>query len=76
MGFNVLEQVGMDIMHDILEGVGKYDLAFLISYYVEDLENFTLQVLNERIVCFDYGLDRGSKPCVGTSYRTFKKNKY
>ncbi|KAF0700218.1 MULE domain-containing protein, partial [Aphis craccivora] len=64
LGFNVLEQVGMDIMHDILEGVGKYDLAFLISYYVEDLKIFTLQVLNERIVCFDYWPDRGSKPCV------------
>lgn len=31
IGFNVLNQVGVDIMHDILDGVGKYDLAFLIG---------------------------------------------
>ncbi|XP_022166134.1 uncharacterized protein LOC111030773, partial [Myzus persicae] len=63
-GFNVLDQVGMDVMHDILEGVGKYDLAFLILYYVEDLKLFSLQVLNERLVCFDFGPDKGSKPSV------------
>lgn len=74
LGFNVLEQVGMDIMHDILEGVGKYDLAFLISYYIEDLKIFTLQVLNERIVCFDYGPDKGSKPCVLHIEHLRKKN--
>jgi len=62
IGFNVLDQVGVDIMHDILEGVGKYDLAFLISYYVHDLKVFSLQILNERIVCFDYGPDKGNKP--------------
>lgn len=61
-GFNVLEQVGVDIMHDILEGVEKYDLAFLISYYVQNLKLFSLQVLNERITCFDFGPDMGSKP--------------
>lgn len=51
-------------MHDILEGVGKYNLAFLISYYVQVLKLFPLQVLNERIVCFDYGPDKSSKPSV------------
>lgn len=64
IGFNVLDQVGVDIMHDILEGVGKYDLAFLTSYYVHDLKVFSLQILNERIVCFDYGPDNGNKPSV------------
>lgn len=39
IGFNILYQVGVDIVHDILEGVGKYDLAYLISYYVHDFES-------------------------------------
>lgn len=26
--FRVLDQVGVDIMHDLLEGVCKYDMAF------------------------------------------------
>lgn len=64
IGFYVLDQVGVDIMHDILEGVGKYDLTFLISYYVHDFQVFSLLILNERIVCFDYGPDKGNKPSV------------
>jgi len=63
-GFNVLDQVGMDVMHDVIEGVGKYDLEFLIRYYVEDLKLFSLQILNERLVCFDYGPDKCSKPFI------------
>jgi len=51
-------------MHDLLEGVMKYDLSFLISYYVLELKLFSLEVLNNRIISFDYGPDKGSKPCV------------
>lgn len=64
LGFNVLDNVGVDIMHDLLEGVCKYDLSFLLLYYVQDLKFFSLQVLNERIICFDYGPDKGSKPSI------------
>ncbi|KAF5269862.1 hypothetical protein FQR65_LT17908 [Abscondita terminalis] len=38
-------------------------MGFLISYYVEDIKVFSLQVLNERIFGFDFGPDSGSKPC-------------
>lgn len=51
-------------MHDFLEGVCKYDLSFLISYYVFELKMFSLQVLNDRILYFDFGSDKGSKPPV------------
>lgn len=61
-GFQILDQTGVDIMHDFLEGVCKYDLSFLISYYVLELKMFSLQVLNERISCFDFGPDIRSKP--------------
>ncbi|CAI6369501.1 unnamed protein product [Macrosiphum euphorbiae] len=64
LGFSVLDQVGVDIMHDLLEGVCKYDLSFLLLYYIQDLKLFSLQVLNERLLCFDYGPDKGSKPCI------------
>jgi len=62
--FRVLDQVGVDVMHDLLEGVCKYDMAFLVFYYVYDLKLFSLEVLNDRIVSFDYGHDKGSKPTV------------
>lgn len=45
LGFNVLDQVGVDIMHDLLEGVCKYDLSFLILNYVQDLKLFSYKFL-------------------------------
>lgn len=64
LGFNVLDQVGVDIMHDLLEGVCKYDLCFLLLYYTHDLKLFSLQNFNERLLCFDYGPDEGNKPSI------------
>jgi len=45
-GFKIFDHVGVDMMHDLLEGVMKYDLSFLISYYVLELKLFSLEVLN------------------------------
>lgn len=63
-GFKVLDQVGVDLMHDLLEGVIKYDLSFLISYYILELKLFSLEVLNHRLINFDYGPDKSNKPCI------------
>lgn len=63
-GFSLFDQVGVDVMHDILEGVAKYIMSFLISKYVTHLKYFSIQVLNNKIACFDYGPDSSSKPCL------------
>ncbi|KAF0706641.1 SAM domain-containing protein, partial [Aphis craccivora] len=56
--------VGVDIMHDLLEGVCKYDMSFLLLYYTQHLQLFSLQTFNERLVCFNYGPDKRNKPSV------------
>jgi len=61
-GFNVLDQSGMDIMHDLLEGVCKFDMAFLLNYYIDELKIFSLQIFNQRMINFDYEPDSNSKP--------------
>ncbi|KAL4718194.1 hypothetical protein ACJJTC_018498 [Scirpophaga incertulas] len=38
-GFSVIDHVGVDIMHDLLEGVCKYDLILLIHIYINELKN-------------------------------------
>jgi len=73
-GFNVLDQSGMDIMHDLLEGVCKFDIAFLLNYYMYELKNFSLQILNERTIHFDYGPDSSSKPPVLIMENIHKNN--
>lgn len=73
-GFNVLDQSGMDIMHDLLEGVCKFDMAFLLNYYIYELKIFSLQILNERMIHFDYGPDSSSKPPVLIMENIHKNN--
>lgn len=74
-GFEVVDQLGVDAMHDLLEGVCKYDILFSLSFYVNTAKYFTLETLNDRIRCFDFGPDAGSKP-VTISADNLKKTKH
>jgi len=60
--FNLFDQVGVDIMHDILEGCAKYIMGFIILFYLRDLKLFSLQVLNDGLFAFDFGPEK-NKPC-------------
>lgn len=44
-----------DFMHDIVEGVARYDMALIINSLI-DLKYITLDILNTRIELFDYGM--------------------
>ncbi|XP_008189915.1 uncharacterized protein LOC103311882 [Acyrthosiphon pisum] len=63
--FNLFDQLGVDVMHDMLEGCSKYIMSFILKYYIKELKLFTLQVLNDRLFCFDYGPEN-NKPCALT----------
>lgn len=63
--FNLFDQLGVDVMHDMLEGCSKYIMSFILKYYTKELKLFTLQVLNDRLFCFDYGPEN-NKPCALT----------
>jgi hypothetical protein len=43
-----------DFMHDITEGVARYDMALIITHLIKD-KYFTLECLNNRIMLFEYG---------------------
>lgn len=38
--FHVVENYCVNIMHDIFEGIGHYDLAHIIRYYIYDMKFF------------------------------------
>lgn len=63
--FSLYDQVGVDVMHDVLEGCAKYIMGFIIYYYINELKLFSLQVFNERLFGFDFGPER-NKPCALT----------
>lgn len=41
-------------MHDITEGVARYDMALIITRLIKD-KYFDLECLNNRIMLFEYG---------------------
>ena len=52
--FHVSDNYAVDVMHDILEGVCHYDIILLLKYYIYEVKYFSLEILNERLVSFNY----------------------
>lgn len=52
--FHVAKNYAADLMHDWFEGICSYVLCHVIKHYI-DKKNFTLEVLNSRKQCFNYG---------------------
>lgn len=59
--FNVAENYAVDIMHDILEGVGQYEVKLLFLCLIEHF--ISKESLLNRLYAFDYGyLEKKNKP--------------
>lgn len=59
--FHVTHSAGVDIMHDIYEGVLRYNMCAIITYFLKQ-KVFTLATLNDRKKNFVYDYpDRGNK---------------
>lgn len=53
--FHVVQNMVCDFMHDIPEGVARYDMALVIKNLIDE-KYFTLNQLNSRITLFNYGV--------------------
>lgn len=61
--FHVTENLSVDIMHDMLEGVCKTELANLLYVMINQFKYFDLETLNNRIECFNYtSIDIRNRP--------------
>lgn len=61
-GFDLFENVAVDVLHDYLEGACRYVMIFIITDLVQKQKLVTLENLTSRIRNFDYGPDSSSKP--------------
>lgn len=61
-GFHITQNLTVDIMHDLLEGVCMYVLKAILFEFIFKNEYFTLQTLNNRIKKFDFGSESTNKP--------------
>lgn len=46
LGFNIIDNAVLDLMHDILEGIAEYVINNLLDYYILEKGLFTLNYLN------------------------------
>ncbi|KAF2902500.1 hypothetical protein ILUMI_03687, partial [Ignelater luminosus] len=60
--FHVTTNLAVDIMHDIFEGVGNFDIRLMLNQFINVDKVFTLSTSNSRIKYFKYGCEVKNKP--------------
>lgn len=53
--FHVVDNMCVDVMHDIFEGICHYSLCHIILYFTETMQYLSLNTLNTRKQTFEYG---------------------
>lgn len=73
--FHMTENLSVDMMHDILEGVCVYIMRSLIYTFIFVKNDFTLHELNSRVQNFNFGpIESSNKPPSITMNRLKKMN--
>lgn len=74
--YHVTENMAVDIMHDIFEGVCHYDICNMLLYYVDRTKLFGLSTLNNRLSLFDYSAkELDQKPATEITIDNLKNKK-
>lgn len=61
--YHVTENMSVDYMHDLYEGVCRYDTVRILNNLIKKHKFFDIKTLNWRITCFDHGSSYGeNKP--------------
>ena len=69
--FHVTENISVDIMHDILEGVAPLEVKLMLRHFIYEEKLLTLEQLNDRISSFHYGYSNvKNKPSVIMNLRS------
>lgn len=73
--YHVTSNYTVDVMHDVLEGICHYDFLLILNHYEKNVESFSLDILNFRLLMFDFGpVDASNRP-PQISRDNLKKNK-
>ncbi|KAB0790079.1 hypothetical protein PPYR_15603, partial [Photinus pyralis] len=60
--YHVTENFGVDLSHDIFEGIAAFDMAEILYQYIVVQKLFSISVLNSRVKYFNYGVQNVNKP--------------
>jgi len=73
VSFTVTDNFCVDIMHDMLEGVCKFDIGLILKQMIFGFNYLSIETLNNRIEAFNYGtLDIRSRPTL-LSYENLRR---
>lgn len=61
-GYHVISNASVDPMHDILEGICRYDMAKVLSNLIDKYKFFTLVILNQRLCTVSSSCDKNIIP--------------
>ena len=53
--FHSATNIAVDVMHDLFEGICRYDVALILKHFIYTMKLFTLEEFNSRLQSFDYG---------------------
>lgn len=68
--FHVTNNLSVDLMHDLLEGVCNYDISGILRNLILDSKYLTIETLNNRIQFFDYGfIDIRNRPPLVSEFK-------
>jgi len=73
--FHVTDYIVCYFMHDIPEGVARFDMAGIINHLIIK-KYFTLDILNKRIELFNYGITERKNTPPSIIQNNFKKRLY
>lgn len=61
-GYDLFQNMSVDVQHDFLEGIIPYDCALLINHFINIEKKFTLTQLNILIQSFPFDKNEKNKP--------------
>jgi hypothetical protein len=73
--FNVYDDISVDIMHDLFEGICHYDISLVLGHFIEN-NFFTLEILNNRKTYFSYGYSAAGNVSVPITQEHIENKKF
>lgn len=70
--FHIIENATADIMHDVFEGICRYEIAKILNIFITKERFFSLEILNERLHHIDCGRNFSKNVPVSISNNALK----